>query len=89
MRTKLTHNLVIAVSVYAPWDASSALCCNTIVINPAYAGSRELQICLHYIEHGFGLEGAPTTNAVSVNMAVDGTNRDEPLNCNDKIGPSE
>jgi type IX secretion system PorP/SprF family membrane protein len=64
---------------------------NTVVINPAYAGSRGTTniFALHRTQW-VGLEGAPTTNAVSVNMAVDGTNLGIGLSIvNDKIGPSD
>lgn len=62
---------------------------NTISINPAYAGSRGVisAFGLHRTQW-VGLEGAPTTNSVSVNAPI-GSNMGLGLSIiNDRIGPS-
>jgi len=63
---------------------------NTINVNPAYAGSRGvLSIFGLHRSQWIGLDGAPTTNAISVNTPING----ESLGLggsivNDRIGPT-
>jgi hypothetical protein len=58
---------------------------NTININPAYAGSRGSKyFALH--PNGF-LDGAPVTNAVSINTPLNNSSRLGVSIINDRIGP--
>ncbi|KIX20146.1 membrane protein [Flavobacterium sp. 316] len=63
---------------------------NTVNINPAYAGSREaLSIFLLHRNQWVGLDGAPVTNAASIQTQVGDSNFGAGLSfVNDKIGPS-
>jgi type IX secretion system PorP/SprF family membrane protein len=63
---------------------------NTININPAYAGSRgTMSIFGLHRTQWVGLEGAPTTNAFSVNTPINNSNLGIGLSfVNDKIGPT-
>ncbi|UOX33161.1 type IX secretion system membrane protein PorP/SprF [Flavobacterium sediminilitoris] len=63
---------------------------NTVNINPAYAGSREaLSIFLLHRNQWVGLDGAPVTNAASIQTQVGDSNFGAGLSfLNDKIGPS-
>ena len=63
---------------------------NTININPAYAGSRGVMSIfgLHRTQW-VGLDGAPTTNAFSLNTPISNSNLGIGLSLvNDKIGPT-
>lgn len=63
---------------------------NTININPAYAGSRGVMSIfgLHRTQW-VGLDGAPTTNAFSLNTPINNSNLGLGLSLvNDKIGPT-
>jgi len=63
---------------------------NTINVNPAYAGSRGVMSIfgLHRTQW-VGLDGAPTTNAFSVNTPINNSNLGVGLSfVNDKIGPT-
>jgi len=63
---------------------------NTININPAYAGSRGVMSIfgLHRTQW-VGLDGAPTTNAFSINTPINNSNLGVGLSfVNDKIGPT-
>ncbi|WP_309612636.1 type IX secretion system membrane protein PorP/SprF [Flavobacterium sp.] len=63
---------------------------NTININPAYAGSRGVMSIfgLHRTQW-VGLDGAPTTNAFSINTPINNSNLGVGLSLvNDKIGPT-
>ena len=63
---------------------------NTININPAYAGSRGVMSVfgLHRTQW-VGLDGAPTTNAFSLNTPINNSNLGIGLSLvNDKIGPT-
>ena len=64
---------------------------NTININPAYAGSRgALSIFALHRTQWLGLDGAPVTNAVSVNTPFNGTNLGLGVSLvNDRIGPTD
>jgi type IX secretion system PorP/SprF family membrane protein len=63
---------------------------NTTVVNPAYAGSREtLSIFGLHRAQWVGLEGAPSTNNISINSPI-GRNVGLGLTVvNDKIGPAD
>jgi type IX secretion system PorP/SprF family membrane protein len=63
---------------------------NTINVNPAYAGSRGVMSIfgLHRTQW-VGLDGAPTTNAFSINTPINNSNIGMGLSfVNDKIGPT-
>ena len=63
---------------------------NTININPAYAGSRGVMsfFGLHRTQW-VGLDGAPVTNAFSMNTPIEFTNLGLGLSfVNDRIGPT-
>jgi len=64
---------------------------NTINVNPAYAGSRGVMSIfgLHRTQW-LGLDGAPVTNAVSINTPVENTNLGLGLSfVNDRVGPTD
>jgi type IX secretion system PorP/SprF family membrane protein len=63
---------------------------NTININPAYAGSRgALSIFALHRTQWVGLDGAPVTNAVSINTPLNTSNLGLGVSIvNDKIGPT-
>jgi len=64
---------------------------NTINVNPAYAGSRGVMSIfgLHRTQW-LGLDGAPVTNAVSINTPVENTNLGVGLSfVNDRVGPTD
>ncbi|MFC6095831.1 type IX secretion system membrane protein PorP/SprF [Flavobacterium qiangtangense] len=64
---------------------------NTININPAYAGSRGvLSVFGLHRTQWVGLDGAPTTNAFSVNAPINNSKLGVGLSfVNDRIGPTE
>ena len=64
---------------------------NTIVVNPAYAGSRDVMsiFALHRTQW-VGLDGAPVTSTASLHSPISGSNSGIGLSIvNDKIGPSD
>lgn len=63
---------------------------NTINVNPAYAGSRgALSIFALHRTQWVGLDGAPVTNAVSINTPLNKSNLGLGVSIvNDKIGPT-
>lgn len=64
---------------------------NTINVNPAYAGSRGVMSIfgLHRTQW-VGLDGAPVTNAVSINTPIENTNLGIGLSfVNDRLGPTD
>jgi type IX secretion system PorP/SprF family membrane protein len=63
---------------------------NTINVNPAYAGSRgALSIFALHRTQWVGLDGAPVTNAVSINTPLNGSNLGLGVSLvNDRIGPT-
>ena len=76
---------------YAQQDAQfTQYMYNTINVNPAYAGSRgALSIFALHRTQWVGLDGAPVTNAVSINTPISGSNLGLGVSLiNDKIGPS-
>lgn len=93
MKTKF---LIFALSLvcytsFAQQDAQyTQYMYNTININPAYAGSRGVMSIfgLHRTQW-VGLDGAPTTNAFSLNTPINDSNLGLGLSfVNDKIGPT-
>jgi type IX secretion system PorP/SprF family membrane protein len=94
MRTsiRITVLLLLSFSSYAQQDAQfTQYMYNTININPAYAGSREaMSIFALHRTQWVGLDGAPVTNAVSLNTPINGSNVGLGVSIiNDKIGPSD
>jgi type IX secretion system PorP/SprF family membrane protein len=80
-----------AVSSYAQQDAQfTQYMYNTINVNPAYAGSRgALSMFALHRTQWVGLDGAPVTNAVSVNTPLNNSNLGLGVSLiNDKIGPT-
>ena len=63
---------------------------NTIVVNPAYAGSREaMSIFALHRNQWVGVEGAPVTNSLSINTPINESKVGLGLSViNDQIGPS-
>ena len=77
---------------YAQQDAQfTQYMYNTINVNPAYAGSRgALSIFALHRTQWVGLDGAPVTNAVSINTPINGSNLGLGVSLiNDRIGPTE
>lgn len=93
MRTKilLFALMLTGVAGFAQQDAQyTHYMYNTINVNPAYAGSRGVMSIfgLHRTQW-VGLDGAPVTNAVSVNSPISDTNLGVGLSfVNDRIGPT-
>lgn len=93
MRTKILifALMLTCYSSFAQQDAQyTQYMYNTININPAYAGSRGVMSIfgLHRTQW-VGLDGAPTTNAFSLNTPINNSNLGLGLSLvNDKIGPT-
>ena len=93
MRTKILFFalMLTCYSGFAQQDAQfTQYMYNTININPAYAGSRGVMSVfgLHRTQW-VGLDGAPTTNAFSLNTPISNSNLGVGLSfVNDKIGPT-
>lgn len=86
-------NLLITCFVgFAQQDAQyTQYMYNTINVNPAYAGSRGVMSVfgLHRTQW-VGLEGAPTTNAFSINSPINNSKLGVGLSfVNDRIGPTD
>ncbi|KIA85887.1 type IX secretion system membrane protein PorP/SprF [Flavobacterium sp. AED] len=93
MKTKLFSFVLMftAIVSFAQQDAQfTQYMYNTININPAYAGSRgALSIFALHRTQWVGLDGAPVTNAVSMNTPLNGSNLGLGVSIiNDKIGPT-
>jgi len=76
---------------YAQQDAQfTQYMYNTINVNPAYAGSRgALSIFALHRTQWVGLDGAPVTNAVSINTPINVSNLGLGVSLiNDKVGPT-
>src|SRR6476620_11428991 len=94
MRTKI---LIFALMLtcytgFAQQDAQyTQYMYNTINVNPAYAGSRGvMSFFLLHRTQWVGLDGAPTTNAFSVNTPINNSNLGLGLSVvSDKIGPTK
>lgn len=94
MKTKFIGFILVLISgiSYAQQDAQyTQYMYNTIVINPAYAGSREaMSIFALHRTQWVGLDGAPVTNNFSIHTPINGSNVGLGLSVvNDKIGPSD
>lgn len=93
MRTKILYFAIMLLGFvsYSQQDAQyTQYMYNTINVNPAYAGSRGVMSIfgLHRTQW-VGLDGAPTTNAFSVNTPISDSNLGVGLSfVNDKIGPT-
>lgn len=93
MRTKLFLFVILLVtySGHAQQDAQfTQYMYNTININPAYAGSRgALSVFALHRDQWIGLDGAPKTNAISVNTPINNSKVGLGVSLvNDKIGPT-
>lgn len=64
---------------------------NTVNVNPAYAGSRNsINVVALHRTQWVGLDGAPTTNTVSIDTPIKATNVGLGVSIiNDKIGPAD
>ena len=93
MRTRILFIAMLLSSMFsfAQQDAQyTQYMYNTINVNPAYAGSRGVMSVfgLHRTQW-VGLDGAPTTNAFSINSPIANSNLGIGLSfVNDKIGPT-
>ncbi|MES1181723.1 MAG: type IX secretion system membrane protein PorP/SprF [Flavobacterium sp.] len=84
--------LLTTISVFAQQDSQfTSYMYNTININSAYAGNREvLSVFGLHRTQWVGMEGAPVTNAFSLNTPIENTNLGVGLSfINDKIGASD
>jgi type IX secretion system PorP/SprF family membrane protein len=84
--------LLATITSYAQQDAQfTQYMYNTINVNPAYAGSREtMSIFALHRTQWVGLDGAPVTNAASINTPINGSNLGLGVSVvNDRIGPSD
>jgi len=93
MKTKLFSLVLMFTTMvsFAQQDAQfTQYMYNTININPAYAGSRgALSIFALHRTQWVGLDGAPVTNAVSVNTPLNDSRLGLGISIiNDKIGPT-
>ncbi|TDE00751.1 PorP/SprF family type IX secretion system membrane protein [Flavobacterium hiemivividum] len=93
MKTKLFSFVLMftALVSFAQQDAQfTQYMYNTININPAYAGSRGvLSVFALHRTQWVGLDGAPVTNAVSVNTPLNNSRLGLGVSIiNDKIGPT-
>ena len=82
--------MLLAMVSYGQQDAQfTQYMYNTININPAYAGSRgAMSIFALHRTQWVGLDGAPTTNAASINTPINNSNLGLGVSfVNDKIGP--
>lgn len=83
--------LLMGLVSYSQQDAQyTQYMYNTINVNPAYAGSRGvLSVFGLHRTQWVGLDGAPTTNAFSINSPINNSNLGVGLSfVNDKIGPT-
>ena len=83
--------MLLAIVSYGQQDAQfTQYMYNTININPAYAGSRgAMSIFALHRTQWVGLDGAPTTNAASINTPINNSNLGLGVSfVNDKIGPT-
>ena len=95
MKSKLTFLgilLLLVNSIYSQQEAQySQYMYNTISVNPAYAGSRNvLSVLALHRSQWIGLEGAPTTSTFSINTPIPETNLGLGISAiSDRIGPTE
>jgi type IX secretion system PorP/SprF family membrane protein len=93
MKIRIIGLVVLLMSVvsYAQQDAQyTQYMYNTIIVNPAYAGSRQsMSIFALHRTQWVGVEGAPVTNSISINTPISGSKVGLGLSIvNDKVGPS-
>ncbi|HSD08657.1 type IX secretion system membrane protein PorP/SprF [Flavobacterium sp.] len=93
MKTKLFSIIIIftTIATFGQQDAQyTQYMYNTINVNPAYAGSRgALSVFALHRTQWVGLDGAPVTNAFSVNTPFNSSNLGAGFSIvNDEIGPS-
>jgi type IX secretion system PorP/SprF family membrane protein len=93
MRTKILYFALMLIGLvsYSQQDAQyTQYMYNTINVNPAYAGSRGvLSVFYLHRTQWVGLDGAPTTNAFSINTPIENSNLGVGLSfVNDRIGPT-
>ena len=93
MKIKLTFLILFLInSIYAQQEAQySQYMYNTISINPAYAGTRDVfSIMALHRSQWIGFEGAPTTSTFSINTPIPNTNLGIGVSAiSDRIGPTE
>ena len=93
MKCKLTFLVLIITNIiYAQQEAQySQYMYNTISVNPAYAGSRNvLSVLALHRSQWVGFEGAPTTSTFSINTPILETNLGIGISAiSDRIGPTE
>ncbi|WP_313806088.1 type IX secretion system membrane protein PorP/SprF [Flavobacterium sp.] len=94
MKTKIATLILglIGIMGYSQQDSQyTQYMYNTVNINPGYAGSREvLSIFGLHRSQWVGLDGAPTTNAFSLNSPIGDSSFGIGLSfVNDRIGPAE
>ena len=94
MKTKLFSFVLMFTTIvsFAQQDAQfTQYMYNTINVNPAYAGSRgALSIFALHRTQWVGLDGAPVTNAVSMNTPLNNSNLGLGISViSDKIGPTK
>ncbi|WP_264565609.1 type IX secretion system membrane protein PorP/SprF [Flavobacterium sp. N3904] len=94
MKTRIIGLIVLLLSfaTYAQQDAQyTQYMYNTIIVNPAYAGSREaMSIFALHRTQWVGLDGAPVTNSFSINTPINESKVGLGLSVvNDQIGPSD
>lgn len=83
---------LVAVSTYAQQDSQfTNYMYNTVNINPAYAGSREvISVFGLHRNQWVGLDGAPTTNTLAIHSPLKNENLGLGMSVvNDRIGPSD
>ncbi|MGL2988551.1 PorP/SprF family type IX secretion system membrane protein [Flavobacterium sp. RSSA_27] len=93
MKTRFIYSLFILLTLisYGQQDAQfTQYMYNTININPAYAGSRgAMSVFAIHRTQWVGLDGAPTTNAFSMNTPLNNSNLGLGISfINDEIGPT-
>ena len=84
--------MLTAVSGFAQQDSQyTQYMYNTINVNPGYAGSRgAMSLFLLHRSQWVQMDGAPTTNAVSLNTPINESKLGVGLSfVNDRIGPTQ
>ncbi len=93
MKSKLTFLLLIIANViFAQQEAQySQYMYNTISVNPAYAGTRNvLSVLALHRSQWIGFDGAPTTSTFSISTPIPETNLGFGISAiSDRIGPTE
>lgn len=94
MKTKIIGliTLLLSIASYGQQDAQyTQYMYNTILVNPAYAGSRQaMSIFALHRTQWVGIEGAPVTNSFSINTPISESKVGLGLSfVNDQIGPSD